>query len=253
MGTMRIGRGSAPVAGSVRWLVVAMMAWIVMRLLRNVGPTTLGSWPLTLFELLVLVLMPALAGFALVRLFLAVIQSASGSLNTYTLTASPWAVIFWFSFAMAMVGYGAHVTSAILMDQLPDVIRNGEFAAVLEFFDTTLSLLLVGVGFFGTTAVILVAGRGAAPPVFGPERLLLALGSIITYGYAVVYVATQGPMYIPAILASAVLGGFGVWIMGPYEATQDPVGLLIIPGNLAAALTLIAWGLIVGGRPVWPW
>ncbi len=253
MGSMRIGRGSAPVAGSVRWLIVAIMAWIAMRFLRNVGPAALGSWPLTFFELMVLTLMPALVGFALVRLFLAVIQSASGSLNTYTLTASPWAVIFWLSVTVAMVGYGAHITATILMGQLPDVVRNGEFAAVLEFFDQSLSLLMVGGGFFGATAVILVAGRGAAPPVYGPERLLLALGSLATYGCVIVYVATQGSMYIPAVIASAVLGGFGVWIMGPYEATQDPVGLLIIPGNLVAAVVLLAWGLIIGGRPVWPW
>lgn len=253
MGTMHIGRSSAPVAGSVRWLIVAVLAWIVMRLLRGAGPESLGSWPVSVLDLLVLVIMPALAGFALVRLFLAVIQSASGSLNTYTLTASPWAVIFWLSFTAAMVGYGSHLTSALLNERLPDVIRNGEFAAVLTFFDQTLSLLLVGIGFFGVTAVILVAGRGAAPPVFGPERLLLTLGSMATYGYTIVYLATQGPMYVPAILASAVLGGFGVWLMGPYEATQDPVGLLIIPGNLAAAITLIIWGLVIGARPVWPW
>ncbi len=61
--------GSAPVAGSVRWLIVAIMAWIAMRFLRNVGPAALGSWPLTFFELMVLTLMLALVGFALVRLF----------------------------------------------------------------------------------------------------------------------------------------------------------------------------------------
>ncbi len=240
-------------AGSVRWLIAALVAWIIMRLLRDVGPPELGSWPLTLFELLVLTVMPALAGFAFIRLFLAVIQSASGSLNTYTLTASPWATIFWLCFTLAVMGYGSHVTASVLMEQLPDVVRNGEFAASLLFFDETLSLLMVGVGFFGVTAVILIAGRGAAPPVFGPERLLLGLGSVVTYGYAIVYVATQGAMFIPAILAASVLAALGLWSMGPYEATQDPVGLLVIPGNLAAAIALIAWGLVIGGRPDWPW
>ncbi|NLE74997.1 MAG: hypothetical protein GX604_10285 [Actinobacteria bacterium] len=253
MGTMRIGRGSAPVASSVRWLIVAMVAWILMRLLRDVGPPTLGSWPITLFELLVLTVMPALTGFALIRLFLAVIQSASGSLNTYTLTSSPWAIVFWLSFAVAMVGYGSHVTASVLLNLLPDVVRNGEFAASLLFFNETLTLLLVGAGFFGATAVILVVGRGAAPPVFGPERPLLALGSIVTYGYAIVYVATQGSMFIPAVLAASVLAILGLWTMGPYETTQDPIGLLVIPGNLAATIILITWGLVIGGRPNWPW
>ena len=77
--------------------------------------------------------------------------------------------------------------------------------------------------------------------------------SVVTYGYAIVYVATQGAMFIPAILAASVLAALGLWSMGPYEATQDPVGLLVIPGNLAAAIALIAWGLVIGGRPDWPW
>ena len=254
MGRVRIGRSSAPVVSSIRWLIIVLVLWAAARLLADTGPNSLGSWPLSFFELLALVPLPAFAAFAFVRLFLAVVQSASGSLNTYTLTASPWAVVFWLSLATALLGYGSRITASALLARMPDLIRHGDFARMITFFHDSLSLLLVGAGFFGVTAVILVLGRGAAPPVFGLERPLTALGSLLTYGYAVLYLAlvAQGAMFIPALLGSAGLAGFGLWLMGGYEATQDPVGLLVIPGNLAAAATLIVWALVIGGRPVWP-
>lgn len=249
-----MARAAAPVASSIRWLIVVLLFWILVRLLRNVGSQALGSWPLSLFELLALVVAPALAGFAFVRLFLAIVQSASGSLNTYTLTASPWAIVFWLCLAVTLLGYGSHITASALAARMPDLIRHGDFARMIGFFAETLSTWLVGAGFFGISLVVLVLGRGAAPPAFGPERLLTGLGSLLTYGYAIVYLATQqASLFLPVLLCSLVLAGFGLWLMGVYEASSDPVGLLIIPGSLLAVVALLVWAIVVGGRPTWPW
>jgi hypothetical protein len=43
-----------------------------------------------------------------------------------------------------------------------------------------------------------------------------------------------------------------VWVLPPSEATHDPIWLLILPGTGLAGIILLAWGLLVGGQPAWP-
>ncbi len=237
---------------SVRWLLAALLFWALVSRLRAGGGSTLGSWPVGVFDLLALTLAPALTFFAMVRLFLGVAQSGSGSLNTYTATSSPWSWVFWLFLGVALVGQGSHATAAVLEAQVPEVIRNGDFARVITFFSRTLSFWLLGVGLFGVSVVLLGLGRTAAPQVFGAEALLLALGSLLTYGLAIVYLGTYADLFLPAVLGAAALAILGLWSFGPYELTRDPVGLLIVPGSATAAVVLLIWSIILGGKPTWP-
>jgi len=239
--------------GSVRWLLLSLLAWEGVHVARSFGPATTRSLPISPFELLLFFVMPALTAFAFVRLFLAIVQSSYGSLNTYTLTASPWAWGFWMGLAIAMVGQGTHLAAAALHQALPTIVEHGDFASQLEFFDNRLGHWLLGTGFFLMSAVLLVLGQGTAQRALGAERPALAAGSLITYGFAVLYIGVEGQQLVPALLGSVVLVALGLWVLPPSEATRDPVGLLIIPGTAVAAVILLAWGLVVGGQPTWPW
>jgi hypothetical protein len=249
---MRAGRSAAPVMSSVRWLLVSMLAWELAAVVRPHGPATTGSWPINPFDLLVLVVMPSLTAFALVRLFLAAVQSGFGSLNTYTLTSSPWSWAFWLGLAVAMVGHGEHMGADILHRSLPAAVAHGEFAAQLQFFDVQLGHRLFGLGFFVTTAVLIIVGQGASRRVIGMERTLLLVGSLLTYGLTFMYLGVAGEQIVPAILGSGLLVGLSVWVLPPSEATHDPIWLLILPGTGLAGIILLAWGLLVGGQPTWP-
>jgi hypothetical protein len=246
-------RTMAPVVSSVRWLILSILAWQVVQAVRATGPTATGAWPINPYELLLLFVMPPLTAFAFVRLFLASVQAAYGSLNTYTLTASPWAWVFWLGLALGMVGQGAHLTADALNAALPGVVANGEFAAKVEFFDEDLGHWLLGLGFFLITAVVVVLGQGTSGRVMGGERLLLMLGSLLTYGFTVVYLGVEGGQMAATIIASAVITGLGLWVLPPGEVTRDPVGLLVVPGTSLGGFVLLTWGLVVGGQPSWPW
>lgn len=250
---MSTTRSMAPVMSSVRWLMVSIILWQAVHLLRETTPAFTGSWPINPMELLLFFVMPGLTAFAFVRLFLASVQSAFGSLNTYTLTASPWAWAFWMGLAIAMVGQGAHLAADALNQALPSVVAHGDFALRVDFFDEQLGHWLLGAGFFLMSAVIVVLGQGAATRALGHERLLLGLGSMITYGFTVLYIGVEGQQAVLSIMGSGVIAGLGFWALPPGEVTRDPVGLLIMPGTTVAGLILLAWGLVVGGQPSWPW
>jgi hypothetical protein len=243
----------APVMSSVRWLILSIVLWEATHLMRETAPGTTGSWPINPMELLLFFVMPGLTAFAFVRLFLASVQSAFGSLNTYTLTASPWAWAFWLGLALAMVGQGAHLAADALNAALPSVVARGDFALKVDFFDEQLGHWLLGAGFFLMSAVIVVLGQGASSRALGHERLLLGVGSIVTYGFAVLYIGVEGQQAVMTILGSGIITALGLWALPPSEVTRDPVGLLIMPGTTAAGLILLVWGLVVGGQPAWPW
>lgn len=250
---MVISRTAAPVMSSVRLLLLSIMGWEIVQALRAVGPATTGSWPANPFDLLLLFVMPGLTTFAFTRLFIAVIQAGSGSLNTYTLTSSPWAWVFWLGLAVAMVGQGAHVAANALNNAVPQVVRFGEYGVMAEFWDEQLGHWLLGSGFFLMTLAVMVLGQGAAQWVVGGERALLAIGSFVTYGVTVLFIGVEGQQVVPAILGSFALTGLGLWALPPYELGRDPVSLLVIPGVAAAGVVLLIWGVLVGGQPAWPW
>ncbi|GAB4254879.1 MAG: hypothetical protein Kow00129_15830 [Thermoleophilia bacterium] len=247
-----VQRGTAPIAGSVRWLLASILLWEATQALRGTIPEDIGSWPLSLVELLLFSAVPALTAFAFVRLFLAAVQASYGSLNTYTLTSSPWAWAFWLGLAVAMTGQGAHMAADIINQALPDVVANGRFAAQVGFLDEDLGHWLLGTGFLVTSSVVLFLGQGQGHRAIGGERTALALGSLVTYGFVIVFVGVEGGQLVPAILGSALLTALGVAVLPPAEISRDPVGLLVVPGTAAGGLVLFVWGLLVGGQPSWP-
>jgi hypothetical protein len=249
---MSIGRTAAPVTSSVRWLLLSILAWEVVYALRALGPQTIGSFNVGPLELLLFVLMPGLTAFAFVRLFLAVVQSAYGSLNTYTLTASPWAWLFWLSLALALVGEGAQLTSSAIGQVIPEVVKHGEFGATVAFFSQTLSPLLLGLGMFLASGVIIVLGPGAAQRVMGVERLLMSLGSLATYGWFIIFLGVFRQQFLLALVGSLALSGIGLRVMSRGELTRDPVTLAIVPGSALAGAVLLVWALFAGGQPHWP-
>jgi len=234
-------------------VLATAIAWEVVQVLQTTGPPATGSWPVNPFDILLLTVMPALTAFAFVRLFLAVVQSGFGSLNTYTLTSSPWAWAFWMGLAVAMVGQGAHWAANTLNLALPEVVRHGAYGAQAEFLDEQLGHWLLGGGFFLMMLVVMVLGQGAAQRIVGGERGLLALGSLVTFGFAVLFIGTDGGQIVPAILGSGILVGLALRALPPAEISRDPVSLLIVPGVSVGGIVLLSWGLIVGGQPAWPW
>ncbi len=70
---------------------------------------------------------------------------------------------------------------------MPEVIRKADFAK-LSLLQSHLELLAVGCGVLGVSVVTARFGRSAAPQVFGGQALLLGLGSLLTYGYAIIYI-----------------------------------------------------------------
>jgi hypothetical protein len=247
-----ISRTAAPIMSSIRMLLLSMIGWEIVHALRSFGPDHVGSWPINPLDLVMLLVMPGLTLFAFTRLFMAVSQAGSGSLNTYTLTSSPWAWTFWLGIAITMVGQGTHIAASALNDAVPQVVRLGDYGIMAEFWDGQLGHWLLGSGFFLVTLAVMVLGQGAAQRIIGGERAVLMLGSLLTYGVTVLYIGVQSQHMVPAILGSAVITGIGLWILPPYEMSRDPVSLLVIPGTAAAGLVLFAWGLLVGGQPTWP-
>ncbi len=215
-------------------------------------PVPAGSWPISPVDLVFLVLLPALAAFAFTRLFLVMSQTARGTLNIYSAISSPLAWAFWLGIGIGMLGHGVHLAGHLVSRALPEIFIQGEFAAKVEFLDTTLGYLLLGAGFFLVSLALLLIGQGAGPRITGPERLLFVLGSLATYGVVFIYVGVGGGQVIAAIAGSVVLSAVSLWKLPPSEITGDPIGALIVPGSFLAAVALIIWTIIIGGQPVWP-
>jgi len=250
-GTSRV-RATAPVARSVFWLMISLVAWELFQGLRAQAPIPEGSWALTPFDLVFLVVLPALTAFAFTRLFLVVTQSARGSLNVYSVISSPFAWTFWVGLGIGMIGHGVHLAGHAAQRALPEIFDQGEFAAKIAFLDVRLGYILLGFGFFLASLAILLVGQGTGQRISGPERLLFVLGSFATYGFVIVYMGVAGRQVIPAIAASIVLCAVSFWTLPPSEVTRDPIGALIIPGTFIAGAVLIVWTVVVGGQPTWP-
>ncbi|MBU2600900.1 MAG: hypothetical protein KKA32_01850 [Actinobacteria bacterium] len=247
------GRSAAPVRGSVRWVLGVLILWQVLEILGRSGPTSTGGWPVGPFELLHLLLVLPLFTLAFARLFLAVTQSSYGSLNTYTLTASPLAWIFWAGSGLALAGQGVYATAHLLSDAVPEVVSMGEYGEMVRFFDTSLGFWMFGVGFTTMSLVILVLGQGSTQRVVGPERTLLIIGSLLTYGSGILFFGVEERHLVPAIICAALLVAPGLRYFSLREVGYDPVSLLVIPGAATGGLILFAWALLVGGQPSWPW
>ncbi len=243
---------TAPVARSVFWLMITLLAWELFQGLRAAAPIPAGSWALTPFDLFFLVLLPALTAFAFTRLFLVITQSSRGTLNVYSVISSPLAWMFWVGLGIGMIGHGIHLAGHAAQRALPDVFEQGEFAAKVAFLDVSLGYLVLGLGFFLATLAIIIVGQGVGQRISGAERLLFVLGSLATYGLVIVYLGVEGRQIIPAIAASIVLTAVSFWTLPASEITRDPIGALVVPGTFLAGLVLIVWTLVVGGQPTWP-
>ena len=228
-------RSNAPVARSVFWVIVSLIAWEAYQGIRANAAVPAGSWSHTPFDLVFIILLPALAAFAFTRLFLVLTQSNRGTLNVYSVISSPYAWMFWVGLAIGLCGYGVHTAAHSLYRAMPEVLARGEFASKIQFLDVRVGYLLLGFGFFLATLAIMFLGQGASQRLSGGERLLFGLGSLLTYGAVIVYMGVGGGQIIAAIAGSIVL-----------------IGAFITPGAFAAGLTLIVWTVVVGGQPTWP-
>ncbi len=239
-------------ARSTSWLMISLIAWELFQGIRAGSPGPEGSWAIGAVDLVFIVLLPALAAFAFARLFLVITQSVRGSLNVYSVISSPFAWVFWVGLSIGLIGHGIHVAGHALLRALPETFMQGEFAAKVEFLDTQMGYLLLGLGFFLVTVVVLILGHGSGQRIAGVERLYFVIGSLATYGTVIIYLAVEGGLLIPAIAASAVLSIIGFWVLPPYEITRDPVTAFVVPGTFLAGLALIVWAVVVGGQPTWP-
>lgn len=239
-------------ARSVFWLIISLLAWEAYQVIRAKAELPPGSWALPPVDLVFLVLLPAFAAFAFTRLFLVVSQSARGTLNVYATISSPFAWIFWIGLSMGMIGHGVHLAGDALQRALPQVFARGEFAAKTAFLASDVGYLVLGIGFFLVSLVILLVGQGAGQEVSGPERLLFVLGSLATYGFVILYLGVEGRQIILAIAVSVILSAVSLWSLPPSEVTRDPIGALILPGTFLAGAALIVWTVVVGGQPTWP-
>ena len=94
-------------------------------------------------------------------------------------------------------------------------------------------------------------GRG--PSAVRAERLLFVLGSLATYGAVLVYMGVGGGQIFAAIAASFVICAASFWILPRLRRSRTtPSGRSSSPGAVPAGLTLIVWTLVVGGQPTWP-
>ncbi len=149
-----------------------MIAWEVFQGVRADAAVPTGSWSHTWYDLVLIVLLPALSAFAFTRLFLVLTQSNRGTLNVYSVISSPYAWMFWVGLAIGLCGYGIHTAAHSLARAMPEVLAQGEFAAKINFLDVQLGYLLLGFGFFLATIAIIFLGQGRAQRLSGAERLL---------------------------------------------------------------------------------
>jgi hypothetical protein len=232
--------------------MISLVAWEVYLGLRAHATIPAGSWSHTPYDLVLLVLLPAFSAFAFTRLFLVLTQSNRGTLNVYSVISSPYAWMFWVGLAVGMTGYGIHTAAHSLYRALPEVLLRGEFATKIQFLDVRLGYLLLGFGFFLATMAIILVGQGTSQRLSGGERLLFVIGSLVTYGFVIVYLGVGGGQIIGAIAGSIVIVATSLWILPPSEVTHDPIGALVTPGAFLALVTLVIWAVVVGGQPTWP-
>ena len=245
-------RSNAPVARSVFWVIVSLIAWEVYQGARANAAVPTGSWSHTPYDLVFLILLPALTAFAFTRLFLVLTQSNRGTLNVYSVISSPYAWMFWVGLAIGLCGYGIHTAAHSLYRAMPEILARGEFAGKIQFLDIRVGYLLLGFGFLLATLAIMFLGQGVGQRLSGGERILFGLGSLLTYGAVILYMGVGGGQIIAAIAGSIVIVTASLWILPPSEVTSDPIGAFITPGAFAAGLTLIIWTVVVGGQPTWP-
>ncbi len=246
-------RANAPVARSVFWVMITLLAWEIYQAARENTAVQSGSWSHTWYDLVFIVFLPALTAFALTRLFLVLTQSNRGTLNVYSVISSPYAWMFWVGLAIGLSGYGIHMAAHSLFRAMPEVLAQGEFAAKIRFLDVHLGYGLLGFGFFFATLAIIFLGQGRAQRLSGGESLLFMIGSLITYGGILVYMGVGGGQIFGAIAASFLLCLASFWILPSVsEVALDPIGALVTPGAAAAFITLVVWTVIVGGQPTWP-
>jgi hypothetical protein len=245
-------RANAPVARSVFWVMISLLAWEMFQGVRAGAAVPAGSWSHTPFDLVFLILLPALTAFAFTRLFLVLTQSNRGTLNVYSVISSPWAWTFWVGLAIGLCGYGIHTAAHSLFRAMPEVLARGEFAAKIHFLDVQAGYLLLGFGFFLATMALIFLGQGTSQRLSGGESILFGLGSLATYGAVIVYLGVGGGQIIAAIAGSIAIVTASLWILPPSEVTHDPIGAFITPGAFAAGVTLIIWTVVVGGQPSWP-
>lgn len=251
---MITGRSIAPVLSGIQWVLVSLIAWQLAALLRWQGWFPTASLSFDVFDVFLLTVIPALAAYAWVRLFLAVIQAGYGSFNSYTVTGSPWSVVFWFALVVAIVGHGVFLSTGVLLDQMPDAISKGDFAEEVILLHDTVGLWLLGLGAIGMSAPIMVLGMGVRQhPLLGPERLLVAVGSLLTFGTITLIAGVGGGHFLAAVVASGAVTVLAFALMPSDEVTYDPVGLLFVPGTATGCLILFGWALMAGGQPTWPW
>ncbi len=245
-------RTTVPVARNVFWVMITLLAWVIFQGLRARAPIPEGRWSHTPFDLVFLVLLPALAAFAFTRLFLVITQSSRGTLHVYAALSSPLAWLFWLGLAIGLTGHGMRLAAHALYRGLPEAFLGGTYAQKVAFLDTRIGYLLLGFGFFLSTFALVVQGQGVGQRVIGPERFLFILGSLATYGFVIVYLGVAGQQVIPAIAACVILSGASLWLLPPSEVTYDPIGAFVTPGTFLAGLTLIIWTIVAGGQPTWP-
>jgi hypothetical protein len=207
---------------------------------------------MNLLDLIFLVLLPGLSAFAFARLFLALSQSARGTISVYSALSSPYAWVFWIGLGIGLIGHGIHVAGHAIQQSLPETFMRGEFATKIAFLDVKAGYLVLGLGFFLATLAVVVVGQGAGQRIAGLERLVFIVGSLATYGFVIVFLGVGAKQIIVAIVASVVLSAVSLWSLPPAEVMRDPIGAFVLPGAFLAGVTLIAWTLIVGGQPTWP-
>src|SRR5680860_696336 len=72
--------------------------------------------------------------------------------------------------------------------------------------------------------------------LFGPERLLVALGSLITFGTTTLLVGVAAGHFLPAVLASGIVAALPFFMIPSGEVLRVPVGLLFVPGSAAGSI-----------------
>ena len=244
----RVGM-APPITRPVLWVMVSMVAWELYQGLRLGAAVPSGSWPLSAVDAIFLVLLPALCALAFIRLFLALTQSARGTMNVYTALSNPWAWVFWVGICISMLGQGAHLAGSAIWGQIdPDIIR-GDFASQIRFMDISFGYAVLGMGVFLVSAATLFLGRGAAQSLSGPERLMFLIGSLATYGVLGVVIGVGASQYIATIATTATLTVAGFLLVPPQEIIYDPITAFIVPGSAASCLIVLIWTLVVGGQP----
>jgi hypothetical protein len=229
--------------------MISMIAWELFQGLRLGAAVPSGSWPLSAVDAIFLVLLPALCALAFIRLFLALTQSARGTMNVYTALSSPWAWVFWLGICVAMLGQGAHLAGNAIWRQIdPDIFR-GDFAAKVQFLDISFGYAVLGLGIFLVSVSTLFLGRNAAQRLAGAERFVFILGSLATYGVLGVVIGVGAHQYIATIAATATLAVAGFLLVPPHEITYDPITAFMVPGSAVSCLIVLIWTLVVGGQP----